>query len=127
MAAVGGFEDLLVWQRAMAFVQDIYRISSTFPPDERFGLTAQVRRAAVSVPSNIAEGHERHTTGDYIRFVSTAEGSLAEARTQLRIACNLGYCSAAEVQRTFDEMTEIKRMLNALRRSLNERRHRHDP
>jgi four helix bundle protein len=90
---VGGFEDLLVWQRAMSLVQDIYRISRGFPSDERFGLTAQLRRAIVSIPSNLAEGHERHTTPDYIRFVSIASGSLAEARTQLLIACSLDYCT----------------------------------
>ena len=126
MAGVAGFEDLVVWQRSMALVRDLYRISGSFPSDERFGLVAQLRRAAVSVPSNIAEGHERHTTREFIRFISTAEGSLAELRTQLRIACELGYCSAPSVQPTFDEMMEIKRMLNALRRSLNERQDRHD-
>jgi four helix bundle protein len=119
-----GFEDLLVWQRSMQVVLDVYRVSSSFPADERFGLTAQIRRAAVSVPSNIAEGHERHTTREYIRFVSMAEGSLAEMTTQLRIACDLGYCANPDVQPLLGEMTEIRRMLNALRRSLAARQKR---
>jgi len=121
---VTSFEDLVVWRRAMALVKEIYTITRTFPSDERFGLTAQLRRAAVSIPSNIAEGHERQSTADYIRFVSIAEGSLAEARTQLRIGCDLGYCSIDETSTTFGEMKEIKRMLNALRRSLHERQKR---
>ena len=122
MAPVASFEDLVVWQRAMVLVRNVYAITRSFPTDERFGLTAQLRRSAVSIPSNIAEGHERETTGDYIRFVSIAEGSLAEARTQLRIAADLGYCS--DIGATLDEMFEIKRMLNALRRSLHDRQNR---
>jgi four helix bundle protein len=121
---VSGFEDLLVWQRAMGLVRSVYEISRPFPSDERFGLTAQLRRAAVSIPSNIAEGHERETTADYIRFVSIAEGSLAEARTQLLIARDLGYCDQHAIHGTLNEMTEIKRMLNGLRRSLHERKAR---
>jgi four helix bundle protein len=121
---VASFEDLLVWQRAMGLVREIYRITRAFPSDERFALTSQLRRAAVSVPSNIAEGHERQTTADFVRFVSIAELSLAEARTQLLIACDLGYCDRAGVEPTFAEMREIKRMLNALRRSLHDRQNR---
>ena len=120
MAAITSFEDLVVWQRAMILVREIYALTRQFPPDERFGLTAQLRRAAVSVPSNIAEGHERETTGDYIRFVSIAEGSLAEARTPLRIAADLGYRS--DITAILGEMHEIKRMLYALRRSLHDRK-----
>ena len=118
---VEGFEDVLVWKRSMALVRTVYEISKDFPADERFGLTAQVRRAAVSIPSNIAEGHQRHTTREYIRFVSDAEGSLAEVHTQLRIAADLAFCDPALVDNTLKEVDEIRRMLNALRRSLNAR------
>ncbi len=118
---VEGFEDLVVWQRSMSLVLAIYEISRTFPADERFGLTSQIRRAAVSIPSNIAEGHQRHTTRDYIRFVATAEGSLAEVSTQLRIAVDLKYCERKAADPALAEMNEIRRMLNALRRSLNAR------
>jgi four helix bundle protein len=117
---ITSFEDLTVWQRAMALVRDVYAISRSFPSDEKFGLTSQIRRAAVSVPSNIAEGHERHTTKEFVRFVSDAEGSLAEVRTQLLIAHDLGYCSV-DIARLLRDADEIRRMLNALRRSLNAR------
>jgi four helix bundle protein len=124
LSSVNGFEDLVVWQRAMLLVREIYGITRSFPSDERFGLTSQLRRAAVSIPSNIAEGHERRSTADYIRFVSIAEGSLAEARTQLLIARDLGYCSDSHIEPTMRELDEIRRMLNALRRSLHERQTR---
>jgi four helix bundle protein len=121
---VAGFEDLVVWQRAMLVVRAVYDISRGFPADERFGLTSQLRRAAVSIPSNIAEGHERQSTADYIRFVSIAEGSLAEVRTQLLIARDLGYCSDSHIEPTMRDLNEIRRMLNGLRRSLHERQTR---
>lgn len=102
----------------MRLVRTVYGISGGFPADERFGLTAQIRRAAVSIPSNIAEGHQRHTTREFIRFVSDAEGSLAEVSTQLRIAADLEYCAASSIESALTDMNEIRRMLNALRRSL---------
>jgi four helix bundle protein len=80
---VRGFQDLVVWQKAMTLVQDVYLHTRGFPSAERYGLTSQLRRAAVSVPSNLAEGHDRRTTRDYIHFVSNAQGSLAEVHTQL--------------------------------------------
>jgi four helix bundle protein len=83
---VKSYEDLDVWQEAMALVEVAYGVSSSFPSDERFGLTSQLRRAVVSVPSNIAEGHARASTRDFLRFPSISMGSLAETRTQLLIA-----------------------------------------
>ena len=83
------------------------------------GWQSQLRRAAVSVPSNIAEGQARRTTADYIRFVSIAEGSLAEVETQLIIAIDLGFCSESDTQEIFGLLTEVRKMLNALRRSLS--------
>jgi len=118
---VPGLENVQVWQRGIALVRELYRVSRAFPNDERFGLTAQIRRAAVSVPSNIAEGHARFTTREYIRFVSNAQGSLAEVKTQLHIAVELGYTAAADAGPVFTEIEEISRMLNSLRRSLHER------
>src|ERR1700742_622886 len=112
---VAGFEDLVVWQKSMLLVRRVYAISRSFPSDEKFGLTSQIRRAAVSVPSNIAEGHERRTTADFVRFISDSEGSLAEVNTQLRIAVDLHYCQTEETADVFVLMVEIKRMLNALR------------
>ncbi|HKX84303.1 MAG TPA: four helix bundle protein [Pyrinomonadaceae bacterium] len=118
MADGGSYKDLIVWQKSIQLVKKIYLASSVFPNDEKFGLTAQIRRAAVSVPSNIAEGQARRTTGDYIRFVSTAEGSLAEAETQLIIAIELNYVSKEQANACFELMLEIRKMLNGLRRSL---------
>lgn len=79
---VRNYRDLLVWQKGIALVKQVYALTRTFPADEKFGLVAQMRRAAVSIPSNIAEGQSRHTTNEFVRFLSLAEGSLAELDTQ---------------------------------------------
>jgi four helix bundle protein len=113
-----GFRDLLVWQKAMELTKAIYRISQKFPVEEKFGLVAQMRRCAVSIPSNIAEGQARHTTGEFIQFISHGEGSLAELYTQLRLAVDLGFCSESETLTAFGLMEELRKMLNALRRKL---------
>ena len=86
------YKDLLVWQKSMTLVKDIYRLTRSFPQDERFGLVSQLRRAAVSVPSNIAEGQSRHTSGEFVQFLSHAEGSLSELETQILIV-DLDFCS----------------------------------
>lgn len=88
----GSYEDLIVWQKSILFVKEIYRLNQNFPSEEKFGLVSQMRRAAVSIPSNIAEGHARHTTNEYVRFVSIAEGSLAEIKTQIIISIELDFC-----------------------------------
>jgi four helix bundle protein len=112
------YRDLIVWQKGMALVKRIYQITATFPVNERFGLVSQMRRAAVSIPSNIAEGQARHTTGEFIQFVSHAEGSVAELDTQLILAIELGYCTKSEVGDVFSLIVELQKMLNALRRQL---------
>jgi four helix bundle protein len=112
------YRDLIVWQKGMALVKRIYQITATFPVDERFGLVSQMRRAAVSIPSNIAEGQARHTTGEFIQFVSHAEGSVAELDTQLILAIELGFCPKSEVGDVFRLIIELQKMLNALRRQL---------
>lgn len=114
----GNYKNLIVWQKSILLVKQIYQLTQKFPSEEKFGLVSQMRRAVVSVPSNIAEGQARRTTGDYIRFVSIAEGSLAEIETQLIIAIELEFCIKSEVENSFALMTEIRKMLNALRRSL---------
>jgi four helix bundle protein len=114
----GNYKNLIVWQKSILLVKQIYQLTQKFPADEKFGLVSQMRRAVVSIPSNIAEGQARRTTGDYIRFVSTAEGSLAELETQLIITIELNFCSTNETKNSFDLMTEIRKMLNALRRTL---------
>jgi len=109
-----GHRDLLVWQKAMQLVTDIYHDTGTFPRDEVYGLTNQLRRAAVSVPSNIAEGHGRRSKKEFHHFVSQARGSLLEVETQLEIARNLGYLSADKSKDLLDKAGEIARMLNGL-------------
>ena len=118
---IGSYRDLLVWQKGIGLVKLLYEISREFPADERFGLTSQIRRAAVSVPSNIAEGQERFTTREFIHFISYAEGSIAEIDTQLVIALELDFCKAARVKPALDAIVEVRKMLNALRRKLQER------
>lgn len=118
MREEGNYKNLIVWQKSILLVKKIYQVTQKFPIEERFGLISQMRRAVVSIPSNIAEGQARRTTGDYIRFVSTAEGSLAELETQLIIAIELNFCLEDEAEDYFALMLEIRKMLNALRRSL---------
>jgi len=119
---IGGYKDLLVWQKGIALTKEVYKVTKTFPKDERFGLIAQMRRAAVSVPSNLAEGQARHTTGEFIQFISHAEGSLAELETQAHVSMELGYCAAADSARLLDNLDELRRMLNSLRRKLARKR-----
>ncbi|MFW3173759.1 four helix bundle protein [Xanthomonas phaseoli] len=114
-------ERLTVWRDAMSLVEAVYRLSHDFPDSERFGLTAQMRRAAISIPSNIAEGAARRSTAEYLRYLSMARGSLAELDTQLQIATRLQFTSpdvaiADLLNRTFAK-------LNALIRTLDESRH----
>jgi four helix bundle protein len=100
----------------------IYRASSSFAPDERFGLTVQVRRAAISVPSNISEGAARTGTGEFLQFLSVASGSLAELETQLILANRLGMLRAEETERLLEESETVSKMLGGLKRSLLSRR-----
>ena len=113
-----GYRDLVVWQRAMEFVTTIYRSTEHFPKTEIFALTNQIRRAVVSVPSNIAEERGRSSDKEFVRYISIACGSLMETETQLQIACNLGYIEQAVVERLLADAAEIGRMLNGLSRSL---------
>jgi four helix bundle protein len=117
----GSYKDLLVWQKGIALVKQVYQLTRSFPDEERFGLISQMRRAAVSVPSNIAEGQARHTTGEFFQFISHAEGSLAELETQLVIAAELNYCTAVEARNSSELISELRRMLNSLRRKLQHR------
>jgi four helix bundle protein len=85
-----GYRDLLVWQKGIELVKETYKLTKSFPNDEKFGSVSQMRRAAVSIPSNIAEGQARHTTKEFIQFLSHAEGSLAELETQVIVSTELG-------------------------------------
>jgi four helix bundle protein len=112
------FTDLKVWQRSHALVLEIYRVTAAFPADERFGLVSQLRRAAVSVPCNIAEGTKRQRAPDYARFLNIAEGSLAETEYLIILSADLGYLAPAAKDQLTSEAQEIARMLHALRQKV---------
>ncbi len=113
-----GYRQLVVWRKIMELAKLIYGMTQKLPGEERFGLVAQMRRAAVSIPSNIAEGQARHTTKEFIQFISHAEGSLAELDTQLRLGIDLRYCSSVDAVAAQSLMEELRKMLNSLRRNL---------
>jgi four helix bundle protein len=110
--------DLFVWQRAMALAAEVGQLAARLPASERFALATQLRRAAVSVPSNIAEGAGRFDRGDYRRSVSIARGSLMEADTQIELAVVMGYLTREEIARAEELSQEVLRMLTALWRTL---------
>jgi len=97
-SGIRSYRDLHVWQRAVELVEEIYRVSARFPDDERYGLTSQIRKAAVSVPSNIAEGYGRRRTGHYVHHLDIANGSLKEVETQLIIAGRLNFIEKEHAQ-----------------------------
>ncbi|MEX0746337.1 MAG: four helix bundle protein [Phycisphaeraceae bacterium] len=117
MAQINRYEDLVAWQRAYTLVLDVYRVTRGFPADERFGLVQQVRRAAVSIPSNIAEGFGRHSRPDYLRFLDMARGSTYEVQTQMRLATDLGYFDDEDAN-ILDRIAEVERILNGLIQAL---------
>lgn len=113
------YRDLDVWQAAMDLVEEVYRLSKRFPDDERFGLVSQIRRAVVSIPSNIAEGYGRKDRGDYRRHLSTSNGSLKEIETQPLIAGRLEYIGKDDTRPAWDLCQRIGKMLHALSASLS--------
>ena len=119
--AVESYRDLIVWQKAMALAVAIYEQTRTFPREEAYGLTSQLRRAAVSVPSNIAEGQGRTTTNDFLRFLGIAAGSLQEMETQLILAARLGYLAEPNQAQLLDQCREVARLLQGLINSLRRR------
>ena len=107
------FKNLIVWQKSMELVRAVYALSKAFPADERYALTDQLRRAVVSIPSNIAEGSGRSSNADYPHFLSIARGSLYETMTQLRVAVDLGYISSLS-ENVNALIDEVGRMLGAM-------------
>ncbi|MHB8172392.1 MAG: four helix bundle protein [Thermincolia bacterium] len=118
MSRVQSFEDLGVWQKAHALVLKIYEVSAGFPVDERFGLTGQLRRAAASIPTNIAEGHGRQYTKEYIQFLFIAKGSLNETKYLLRLTKDLRFLSNEDFIFMIKGYDEVSRMLRGLITSL---------
>ena len=111
---IKSYRDLIVWQKAVAASLDVYRITTTFPKSEVFGLTSQMRRAAVSISSNIAEGRSRNTRKDFIQFLRIAHGSTAELQTQLEIARELSFVPQTDYNRLEGILSEISKMLNSM-------------
>ena len=110
--------DLKVWQKAMDLTVEVYALVKLLPPEESFGLSAQMRRSAVSIPSNIAEGQGRETMKEFIRFLAVARGSLRELSTQLEICERVHYLEESQVSNAKNQIEEIDKMLNALSNSL---------
>ncbi len=115
------YRDLMVWQKAMELTLEIYRFSSSFPRTEMYGLTSQLRRAGVSVPSNIAEGYGRGSRKEYVQFLCISQGSLKELETQLILAQRLNYGSKMASDSILELSDEVGRMLGSLIRSLKEK------
>ena len=120
MGEIQSYQDLIVWQKSMDMVEMVYKITGKFPKQELYGLTNQLRRAAVSVPSNIAEGHTRKSKAEYLNFLSIAQGSRAEVETQMLIAQRLRYVTSDETTPVLSLLNEINRMISAIKRRLNQ-------
>ncbi len=120
--AVKSFRDLLVWQKAMLLVEETYRLTDGLPRVEEFGLKSQMRRAAISVPSNIAEGHGRKYPGEFVQFLHIATGSLCELKTQLEISVRLSLLAPAPARTVEKQCDEVGKMLHGLLNSIRYRR-----
>ncbi|WP_242467725.1 four helix bundle protein [Thiocapsa imhoffii] len=118
MMQVQSYRDLIVWQKSMDLVERVYRMTGVFPKEEMYGLSSQVRRAAVSIPSNIAEGQARKSTAEFLNFLSIAQGSRAEVETQTLIAQRLGYVTPSQITEIISLLEEISKMINTLRAKL---------
>lgn len=120
--SVNSYRDLLVWQKAMELVVECYRLSEFLPKTEIYGLASQLKRSAVSVPANIAEGHGREHLGDYLHHLSFANGSLMEVETHILLAEKLNFITKAEIEISLSKSAEVGRMLAGLTRSLKSKR-----
>ena len=119
---INSHRDLLIWQRSMDLVEMIYRLSTRFPRGEDYRLTAQITKAAVSVPGNIAEGYGRGMTNAYLNHLGIANGSLLETETYVMLSERLGYAGAADIEEPLNAISEVGRMLTSLRKNLRRSR-----
>lgn len=110
--------DLIVWQKAMTLVTNVYGLTKSFPRDEIYGLTSQTRKAAASIPANIAEGQGRRLSGEFHQFLAHSRGSLMELDTHLEVACRVGYVSEEQLKSIQNDLNEVGRLLNGLMRSI---------
>jgi len=118
MTKIKTYRDLIIWQKSMALVTQIYMVTKRFPNDETYTLISQMRRCAISIPSNIAEGYGRKSTNDYIRFLNIAMGSIYELQTQLEISLNLKYLKEKDFEKFYELCRELERMLSSMTRKL---------
>ena len=119
---MNSYQELKVWQMAMNVATEIYDWTKVFPKHEMYGLSSQLQRSAVSVPANIAEGHGRSTTRDYLRHLSIARGSLAELETEILLAKQIGYGDMEKAAQLLEGVAEVSRMLRGLQKALQEKR-----
>ncbi|HKX86714.1 MAG TPA: four helix bundle protein [Flavobacterium sp.] len=115
------FRDLLIWQKSMTLVTEIYLLTNSFPKEEIYGLTSQIRRSSISIPSNIAEGFGRNGNQDYLKFLNFSIASLFEMQTQIEIAFNLNYITQQQFNKIYDEAKELERMTSSFIRKIKER------
>ncbi|MCA6590408.1 MAG: four helix bundle protein [Pseudanabaena sp.] len=118
MKSLSSYRELIVWQKSIDLAVKIYSITRSFPAEEKFGITSQMRRAATSIPANIAEGQARRTTGEFLQFLGIARGSLAEVETFLILSDKLTYLTNQDSENLLQSCVEISKMLNALMKSL---------
>ena len=121
LMTINNFRDLRVWQAGMDLVETIYRCTQTFPSQEVYGLVSQMRRSAVSIPSNVAEGHTRESSKEYLYHLSVAQASLAELQTQIEVAGRLEYIDRLRADQALDQSASLSRQLYALRNALIKR------
>lgn len=115
---VKSYRDLIVWQKSVDLVTEVYKILRSFPEEEKFGLTSQIKRSCISIPSNIAEGYGRKYIKDYVRFLQISRGSLFEMQTQFQISINLGFTTEKQINTILETSVEIEKMLNTLIKKL---------
>ena len=112
-------KELIAWQKAIELVEEVYKMTQTFPKEEMFGIISQMRRCSISIPSNIAEGHSRNSSGEFKQFLGIAKGSSAELETQLIIAQKLGYITNAKLGEVNSLLVDVRKLISGLLRSLN--------
>ncbi|RIK82646.1 MAG: four helix bundle protein [Planctomycetota bacterium] len=118
---MNSYKELIVWQKAMALAEATYRWASSLPKHELYGLTSQLQRSAVSVPANIAEGHGRGSTKEYLRFLSVARGSLSELETEFLLATRIGYGDTSAATTIAKQIEEVSRLLRGLQKALRQK------
>jgi four helix bundle protein len=121
---IRSYRDLVVWKKGMELVKNVYEFTNKFPKQEMYGLSSQIQRAAVSIPANIAEGHARSSTKEFLHHLSFARGSLAELETLLTLARDLNYCQDDIIVEFFHQCDQISRMISGLRNRLKQKMNR---